>query len=124
MLDTCHRAFLLSQDTLVRWAGHTVNERVSLFQAKFPDKRISASALRRLYLRHGVRRKEIKVQKLLPASTVQNFDTQRDAVLRKMTEARDTNLPILYLDEIAFTKRSLLSRTWSSRGMHVSVDQS
>ena len=53
--------FLLSVETLRLWAGLTMKERVQLFESKFPGKRISESKLRRLYLRHGVRRKEIKV---------------------------------------------------------------
>ena len=31
---------------------------------------------------------------------------------------------MVFLDEIAFTKRSLLTKTWISRGKHIAVDQS
>ena len=73
ILSQVHLDFLLSVETLRLWAGLTMKERVQLFERKFPGKRISESKLRRLYLKHGVRRKEIKVKKLLPQSTVTNF---------------------------------------------------
>ena len=85
-----------------------------MFHRKYPNKKVSASKLRRLYLANGVRRKEIKVAKLLPESTVRNFDQQRDAVLTKLRQAKADNLPVLFLDEIVFTKRSLITRTWSA----------
>ena len=58
--------FLLSKETLILWAGLTMKDRIKLFERKFRGKRLSESKLRRLYLAHGVRRKEIKVSKLLP----------------------------------------------------------
>ena len=62
-LNKKNREFLLSPDTLMMWAGMTMKDRIMIFQQKFPEKKISESALRRLYLRHGVRRKEIKAEK-------------------------------------------------------------
>ena len=100
-----------------------MRERVSLFSSRFPGKIISESKLRRVYLRHGVRRKEVKVKKLLPQSTVVNFNEQRDKVLAKLAEAKRNKLPLLFLDEVAFTKTTHMTRTWSPRGIHLQVDQ-
>ena len=72
-LSQDHLDYLLSLETLRLWAGLTMKDRIQLFERKFPGKRISESKLRRVYLKHGVRRKEIKVRKLLPQSTVTNF---------------------------------------------------
>ena len=52
------------------------------------------------------------------------FDVQRTAILAKLREARDSDKPVLYLDEVVFTKRSLMTKTWSPRGIHFTVDQS
>ena len=61
-----HRDFLLEPLTLKQWAGLTLQERTVLFHRRFPDKRISTTSLRRLYLRNGVRRKKVRQVKVRP----------------------------------------------------------
>ena len=61
-----HRDFLLKPLTLKQWAGLTLQERTVLFHRRFPDKRISTTSLRRLYLRNGVRRKKVRQVKVRP----------------------------------------------------------
>ena len=41
-----------------------------------------------------------------------------------MRDAKKNKLPVLFCDEVAFTKRSLLTKTWSPRNVHFRVDQS
>ena len=62
-LDDEHLDYLLSEKILLNWAGHPMKERVSMFSLKFPDKVISETALRNLYLKNGVRRKQIHIEK-------------------------------------------------------------
>ena len=57
-------------------------------------------------------------------NTVNTFDVQRNAILTKLREARGSDKPVLYLDEVVFTKRSLMTKTWSPRGIHFTIDQS
>ena len=44
-------------------------------------------------------------------------------ILNSMSQAKNENVPLLFLDEIAFTKRTFLTKTWSPRGIHFIVDQ-
>ena len=59
-LDDHHERFLLSVDTLKKWAGLTLKERATLFHRRFPNKRIAASSLSRLYLANGVKNKVVR----------------------------------------------------------------
>ena len=52
-----------------------------------------------------------------------NFVEQRDAVLEKLSQAKQGHVPVLFLDEVAFTKTTHMTRTWSPRGVHIQVDQ-
>ena len=59
-LNQEHIDFLTSDQTLEIWAGKTMLERTVLFHRRFPDKRIAATSLRRLYLAHKIKRKKVR----------------------------------------------------------------
>ena len=44
-----------------------------LFHRRFPDKRIAVTTLRRLYLRHGIRRKRVRLEKTMTQRVRKNF---------------------------------------------------
>ena len=44
-------------------------------------------------------------------------------MLEELTQARNEGRLIIYLDEINFTKRSLLLREWSGKNSNLTVDQ-
>ena len=62
-LDQEHVDFLLSHKTLELWAGLTLKEKTVLFHRKFTDKRVSVTSLRRLYLKNGIKRKKVRLEK-------------------------------------------------------------
>ena len=68
-LDQEHIEFILNPDTLKKWAGMTMKMRTTLFHRQFPDKRIAVTSLRRLYLKHKVKRKKVRQEKYLPPGT-------------------------------------------------------
>ena len=61
-LDQAHVDFLTSMHTLEQWAGLTMKQRTVLFHRRFPDTRIAVTTMRRLYLRHGIRRKKVRLE--------------------------------------------------------------
>ena len=60
MLDQEHVDFLINPHTLELWSGMTMKTRTIRFHRQFPDKRIAVTSLRRLYLKHGIRRKKVR----------------------------------------------------------------
>jgi hypothetical protein len=118
-----HIEFLTSYSTLEKWAGWTLKWRTKLFHRIFPDKRIAVTTLRRLYLKHGIKRKKVRQEKYMPLSTRQRFTSDCQDLLSKLDLMKRENKKIVYLDEINFTKRSLSLREWSNRGSNLSVDQ-
>ena len=73
-LDDQHREYLLCDEILHLWAGFPMKERVELFHTKFPDKLISVTALHNLYVKHGVRRKMVHIEKTRSPYQVLHFD--------------------------------------------------
>ena len=61
-----HVQFLISPYTLEKWAGLTMKQRTVYFHRQFTDKRIAVTSLRRLYLKHGIKRKKVRQEKSNP----------------------------------------------------------
>ena len=59
-LSQQHFDFLKSQQTLLSWAGLTLEERCKMFHRKFPDKILSPVRLFRIYRVNSIRRKAVK----------------------------------------------------------------
>ena len=76
-LDQEHIDFLTSQDTLMRWAGKTLKERSKLVHRIYPDKRIAMSSLRCLYLKHKIKRKKVRQEKIKPGHVIATFESQK-----------------------------------------------
>ena len=46
------------------WASKSLEERVRLFRSRYPNTRMSAYKLKKLYVKHGIRKKVIKIGKI------------------------------------------------------------
>ena len=72
-LDQEHIDFLISPITLERWAGLTMQKRTVFFHRQFTNKRIAVTSLRRLYLRHGIKCKKVRQEKVMPLTARKDF---------------------------------------------------
>ena len=68
-----HIKYLTSMYTLEQWSGLPMQQRTVLFHRRFTDKRIAVTSLRRLYLRHGIRRKKVRLEKVMTQRVRRNF---------------------------------------------------
>ena len=69
-------------------SGKTIRERVLMFESHFPGKKLSITSLRRLYLKHGIKRKKVRLEKAMPASTRQNFVRSCTTLLNSLGELK------------------------------------
>ena len=79
-----HVNFLTSMHTLEQWAGLTMKQRTVLFHRRFTDKRVAITTLRRLYLRHGIRCKKVRLEKTMTQRVRQNFVQNCQSLLVEM----------------------------------------
>jgi len=56
--------YLTKMATLDRWASKSLEERVQLFKARYPNAKISIYKLRKLYYRHKIKKKAIRISKV------------------------------------------------------------
>ena len=118
-----HLNFLTSLHTLEQWSGLTMKQRTVLFHRRFTDKRIAVTSLRRLYLRHGIRCKKVRMEKVMTQRVRRNFEQNCQRLLAEMEQAKREGRILVFADEICFTKRSLKLREWSSKNTSLTVDQ-
>ena len=118
-----HIDFLTSLRTLEEWAGLTMKQRTVLFHRRFTDKRIAVTSLRRLYLRHGIRCKKVRLEKAMTLRVRRDFVQNCRALLAEMEQAAREGRILVFLDEILFTKRAIKLREWSGRNSNLTVDQ-
>ena len=121
-LDQVHVDFLLSPVTLEQWAGLTLKQRTVRFHRQFTDKRIAVTSLRRLYLSHGVRRKKVRKEKVLPPRLKERYTEQCCAVLANIHAAKSSGRKLVYCDEIVFSKLALQTKEWSTKNTNLTVD--
>lgn len=62
-LSEAHIAYITSPETLKRQTGMPLGERLAMFLSKFPDKKISLTTFSRIYKKHQIRNKRIKITK-------------------------------------------------------------
>ena len=122
-LDEDHFAYLVSEATLEKQAGLTLQERCEVFEHLFPPKRLCATTLRRIYLKHKITRKAVKQLKSLPATKAQSYRVWRDKLLDEIGKAEQERRKFIYLDEIMFTKKALLTKAYSHRFTNLAVNQ-
>ena len=87
-LDQEHRDFLISPITLERWAGLTMQKRTVFFHRQFTNKRIAVTSLRRLYLRHGIKCKKVRQEKVMPLSARKDFVQNCRNLLEHIKQAK------------------------------------
>ena len=100
-----------------------MKERTVMFHRQFPDKRIAVTSLRRLYLKNKIKRKKLRQEKVMPPEQKLEYAACCREVLAQLEQAKAEKRLILYLDELNFTKLSLMKREWSARNTNLTVDQ-
>ena len=59
------------------WAGLTLKQRSVLFHRKFPEAKITPNILQRLYAKHQIRRKVVRMVKVAPPSKSEDYERLR-----------------------------------------------
>ena len=123
MLDQSHVDYLLNPRTLEQWAGFPLKMRAKLFHRQFTDKRIAVTSLRRLYLKNGIKRKKVRQEKNMPETTRRDFVQKCVNLLHELNTVKQQGLPIVFLDETLFGKRSIVQKEWGSKNSNLTVNQ-
>ena len=116
-----HIGYLVSSSTLQECAHLSLAERASLFHRRFGEVKISPTTIRRIYLKHKIRFKNIKRGKrdidFSEPHYLSLFHRMR-ALLKQMEESQTR---VVYLDETVFTFSTFRSKGWAHRRDRIKV---
>ena len=123
MLDEEHIAFLTAQETLISWAGRTLAERAKLFHRRFPNKWIKPRALLRLYGKHGIRKKRVRLAKDYKPHKAEEYEALRLEARDELQGMFDVGIKVVFIDEVVFTSKTCQMRDYSNRHLNVRIGQ-
>ena len=72
--------------------------------------------LHRLYKQYNVRMKVVRLRKMMPEAISLNFPKLHQELNKTMAKAIKSKKKIVFLDEVNFTKNTLLKRAYSAKG--------
>ena len=117
-----HIGYLVSSETLTECAHMSLAERAQVFHRRFGEVMISPSTIRRIYLKHKIKFKNIKRGKreidFTDSHYLSLFHRMR-ALIKQMEESKTQ---VIYLDETVFTFRTFRSKGWANRRERIKVD--
>lgn len=116
-LDCEHIDFLLAPATLDAWAPLSLRERCIKFTEHFPDKKLSYSRLRKIYLAHRVKQRILHKTLTLSAKQQQSRSEQRLNIFPRLLELQSRQFgTFLWCDEAVFTKKAGEAKIWARPG--------
>ena len=122
-LEQEHIDFLTSEFTLVKQAGLTLVERCEAFEQLYPPKRLCATRLRRIYLKHKIRRKAVRKLKAVPVRSAQRYQDWKEELVKQISMAEKAKRKFVYVDEVFFSKSTVMYKAYSHRLTNLAVDQ-
>ena len=120
-LSEHHVAFLTSPNTLREWAHLSLLQRARMFHRTFPEIKVSASTIRRLYLKHGIRLKAIRRGKRDIDYGDPHYFNLFSEMHRAVRSARLQDKKLVWVDEAVFTFNTFSSKAWSARHSSIEV---
>ena len=90
-------------------AGLNLTERCVLLHREMPDIKIKRSTLSKIYKDNGIKKKVIKKIKAVPIKSQEYHAQQVQFCKRRVTELKEQNIPIVYLDESCLTTKTMLT---------------
>ena len=122
-LEAHHIKFLTNPQTLQRWAGCSLKQRAIYFHRQFTDKRIAVTSLRRLYQKHGIKRKKVRQEKSNPWKDRRGYVEECQQRLDQLAYHRARGRLIVFLDETVFSKKALKLQEYSAKNTSLCVEQ-
>ena len=92
-----------------------------MFHRTFPEIKVSASTIRRLYVKHGIRFKFIKRGKKDVDYTNQHYFNLFSEMYRAVRSARLQDKKLVWVDEAVFTFNTMSTRAWSAKHSRIEV---
>ena len=116
-----HISYFVDPETLQECAHMSLEERAQLFHRKFGEVKVSPTTIRRIYLKHKIRFKNIKRGKREIDFTEPHYKELFLRMRALLQEMQESKTRVVYLDETMFTFRTFRAKGWAHRKDRVKV---
>jgi len=114
-LSNYHLDYLKSEHTLREWAHLSLAQRARMFHRTFPEIKISASHLQRIYKRLDIRYKFIQRGKKIIDYTNQYYFNLFQEMYQAVKRTRLRDKKLVWVDEAVFTFNTFSTKAWSAK---------
>ena len=121
-LNALHLEHLTSGATLKRQIGMSLAERAADFSRCFPSKKISSTTLARIYKKHAVRKKKVRVTKLPNKKERKKIKRSTEQAKADLEHYQWRGFRIIYIDETMITKSTIGTHEWSKKHQNYEMD--
>ena len=108
---------------MIQQVGLTIGERRAQFLRRYPDRQISESQYWRLYRKHHVRKKKIRITKVNDADRERRIRRETEFMAQQLRVMMQRGFRIVYLDETMVTTKTIPTHEWSGVSHQIQVDQ-
>lgn len=118
-----HIDFLCNPQTLSKWSGKSYKERCILFHRQFGNHRINPTLLKKVYTKHKIKRKKIKLTKTIKPGKDQEYEQWRCCIKDRIKDLVEQDYCIIYTDESYFTTKTIQMTDISPSKIHHRVSE-
>ena len=112
---------MLSDDTLQRWAGRSLDERIMLFKRRYPQAHITIYKLRKLYRMNRIKKKLLRITKVPVSRTLPFLYDEILDLKDDVQSAIIQRFKVVYADEMLVTKKTFPKADWSKLKQNTSL---
>ena len=98
-------------------------DRCKLFHRKFPERKLNATLLRRVYRIHGVKKMALRWKKRPKANTLKQYGKLKEQLREEIGATVASGFDILWLDEAMFTRKTVPLIEWSNKLTNIEVEE-
>ena len=85
--------------------------------------KITQNILQRLYAKYQIRRKVVRMVKVPPPGKAHDYERLREMASMKLQAAVDKGVKVIYVDEVAFTKKTIQTRDYSNKYENLQLNE-
>ena len=99
-----------------------MQDRALLFHRKYIDAKVTASQLRSLYRKFGIKKKKVRQVKPFDNPSKEKYPTTPQEILEKLDKAKMEGRLLFYIDEVNWTKHTNQDLDWSRMHSNTVID--
>jgi len=112
---------ITSDDTLRKQAGLSLRDRAELFKDRYPEYRMNASALGKLYADHNIKKRAIMWKKKKNPLKSKEYKSKVSALHAEVQGMMARGFKIIYIDETMFTRRARMNSEYANMGSNIQI---